>query len=53
MPGRPRIILPDVATHIIQRGNNRQVCFFHADDYRNYLNWLREYALEHGCAIHA
>ena len=53
MPRRPRIILPDVVTHIIQRGNNRQVCFHHADDYRNYLDWLREYAAEYSCAIHA
>ena len=53
MPRRPRIILPDVATHIFQRGNDRQVCFIHADDYRNYLDWLHKYALEHGCAIHA
>ena len=53
MPRRPRIILPYVVTHIIQRCNIRQVCFFYADDYRNYLDCLREYALEHGCAIHA
>ncbi|WP_448875113.1 transposase [Desulfobulbus propionicus] len=53
MPRRPRLILPGVPLHIIQRGNNRQPCF-HADgDYRFYLEWLREYSLMSGCAIHA
>lgn len=33
MPRRPRIILPNTPLHIIQHGNNRQVCFFHEDDY--------------------
>jgi hypothetical protein len=37
-PRRPRLILPGVPLHIIQRGNNRQPCF-HADgDYRFYLS---------------
>jgi putative transposase len=33
MPRRPRIALPNVPVHLIQRGNNRQPCFFadHAD----------------------
>jgi len=28
MPRRPRITLPGVPLHLIQRGNNRQACFF-------------------------
>jgi hypothetical protein len=44
MPGRPRITLPGVPLHLIQRGNNRQACFFADDDYRAYLGWLEEYA---------
>ena len=39
--------------HIIQRGNNRDACFFADDDYRFYLEWLRRYSIESGCAIHA
>ena len=28
MPRRARITLPNIPHHIIQRGNNRQACFF-------------------------
>ena len=27
MPRRPRVVLPHIPLHLIQRGNNRQVCF--------------------------
>ena len=37
MPRRARIVLPGVPLHLIQRGNNRQACFFADDDYRFYL----------------
>ena len=53
MPRRPRITLPDVPLHLIQRGNNRQACFFADEDYQAYLGWLEEYALQTDCAIHA
>ena len=53
MPRRPRIILPDVPVQIIQRGNNRQACFFADEDYLFYLDWLKEYAHEGGWEIHA
>jgi putative transposase len=53
MPRRPRIALPDVPLHLIQRGNNRQPCFFADADYRNYLNWLSEYAESCSCVVHA
>lgn len=53
MPRRARLILPDVPLHIIQRGNNRQACFFADEDYHAYLDWLGEYAAKSGCAIHA
>ncbi|MGV6816856.1 MAG: transposase [Thiotrichales bacterium] len=39
--------------HLIQRGNNRQVCFFADDDYQAYLGWLKEYAAKSGCAVHS
>jgi putative transposase len=38
---------------VAQRGNDRQPCFFTADDYRRYLRDLNEIALREGCAIHA
>ena len=53
MPRRPRITLPGVPLHLIQRGNNRQACFYADDDYRVYLDWLEEYAEVSGCAIHS
>nr|WP_296402445.1 transposase [Zoogloea sp.] len=37
----------------MQRGNNRQACFFAEDDYRVYLDWLTEYAGKSGCRVHA
>ena len=46
-------MLPGVAVHIIQRGNNRQACFYQNGDYRNYLTWLEEYGEASGCQIHA
>lgn len=39
--------------HLIQRGNNRQGCFYTEDDYRFYLEWLQTYAKDTGCAVHA
>ncbi|UCH39249.1 MAG: transposase [Gammaproteobacteria bacterium] len=53
MPRRARLILPNVTVHVIQRGNNRQNCFYRKPDYRNYLEWLQEYAIECDCRIHA
>lgn len=53
MPRRPRLLLPGLPLHIIQRGNNRQACFFANEDYRFYLDWLRQSADQAGCEIHA
>ena len=53
MPRRPRLVVPTVPLHIIQRGNNRQACFFDDDDYLIYLDWLLEYSRKTGCTIHA
>jgi putative transposase len=53
MPRRARLALPNVPLHLIQRGNNRQACFFSDEDCRFYLEWLNEYARKTGCRIHA
>lgn len=53
MPRRPRLIMPDIPLHIIQRGNNRQPCFYADEDYLFYLEWLHEYSRSARCAIHA
>lgn len=53
MPRRSRLIVPNIPLHIIQRGNNRQACFFTDDDYLFYLSWLKKYAKSAECSIHA
>src|ERR1039458_1922669 len=53
MPRRPRLNLARVPLHVIQRGNNRQACFFAEEDYRFYLYWLKKGAEKYGCDIHA
>lgn len=53
MPRRPRLFLPNIPLHVIQRGNNRHLCFVTDEDYRLYLDWLQEYAETAGCRIHA
>jgi len=53
MPRRARITLANVPHHIIQRGNNRGVCFFTDDDYFQFLEWLEKYSLESDSSVHA
>ena len=53
MPRRARLILPDIPLHIIQRGNNRQACFFADGDYAVYLDGLGEHASKAGCKVRA
>lgn len=53
MPRRARLMLPNVPVHIIQRGNNRQACFYADDDYLFYLDWLRSCSQKAGCNVHA
>ena len=52
MPRQPRLDLPGIPQHVIQRGNDRQPCFFSSDDYERYRSQLREISLREGCAIH-
>lgn len=49
----PRIELPNVPQHIIQRGNNRQACFTTNKDFRAYIGWLKEYAKKCEVDVHA
>lgn len=53
MPRRPRVHLDGVPLHIVQRGHNREPCFFAEEDYSSYLHWLGEALTETGCALHA
>ena len=53
MPRRPRLVVPNVPLHIIQRGNNRQNCFFTDSDNLVYLDLLRRAAQNAQCKVHA
>jgi putative transposase len=53
MPRQSRFLLPEVATHITQRGHNGGDCFHREGDYLVYLLHLRELAEKHACAVHA
>lgn len=49
----PRVCLPGISQHIIQRGNNRQACFASEEDFAAYAYWLNDYAMKYQVAIHA
>jgi putative transposase len=53
MPRKPRMYLPGVPAHVIQRGNNRDACFFADDDYRVYLETLDVGLRRYDLALHA
>jgi putative transposase len=53
MPRRPRIHLSNVPLHLVQRGHNREPCFFCDDDYHAYLGWLGEALADTDIALHA
>ena len=53
MARHPRIVLPGVALHVCQRGNDRQDCFRQDNDRLVYLSLLRDYARQRRCAVHA
>jgi len=49
----PRLCPPGIPQHVIQRGNNRSVCFTCEQDFSTYSNWLEEYSQEFDVAVHA
>ena len=49
----PRICPVGIAQHIIQRGNNRQICFGREQDFFAYVGWLKEFSVKFGVDIHA
>jgi len=53
MARQPRLNLPGILQHLVQRGNDRQACFAAETDYLRYLQELREASANHDCAIHA
>lgn len=53
MARQPRLDLPGIPQHIVQRGNNRLPCFLEDDDRRRYRTLLREALQATGCTLHA
>ncbi|GGY76231.1 transposase [Marinobacter zhanjiangensis] len=53
MPRAPRFCPAGVPQHVIQRGVNRQFCFFDELDKGFYSRLLAEYAEEHQVLVHA
>ena len=53
MPRKPRLCMPGLSQHVIQRGNNRAPCFFSTSDYQCYLTVLGEALTRHCCQLHA
>ena len=49
----PRLCLPGIPQHIVQRGTNSQACFGAAGDMGAYAACLNEYARKFNVAIHA
>jgi len=43
MPRKGRVVLPNYPHHIVQRGHNRQIIFAETQDYRYYLDTLKEF----------
>ncbi len=53
MSRKPRMYLPGIPCHVVQRGNDRNACFFSEDDYRFYLQSLKEACLKYQVEVHA
>lgn len=53
MPRRARIMLPGIAVHVVQRGNNQADCFFAPEDREFYLFHLSRLLPRTACRLHA
>lgn len=53
MPRKPRMYMAGLPCHVIQRGNNRESCFFSEQDYLFYLECLKDGCSRYKVALHA
>ena len=53
MPRKPRMYMAGTPAHIVQRGNNRDTCFFAKDDYRIYKEWLGDACKRYSVELYA
>lgn len=49
----PRLDLPQIPQHVVQRGEDHEPCFIADEDYLAYLGDLADAATRCGCAVHA
>ena len=49
----PRLCMAGIPQHIIQRGNNRQICFGSEADFSAYAYWLEDSSQKYKVSIHA
>ena len=49
----PRLCPSGIPQHIVQRGNNRQICFASEEDMSAYLSWLNHYTKQFAVQVHA
>ncbi len=49
----PRVSPIGIPQYVIQRGNNRQVCFASEQDFYAYIGWLKDYADKYQVEVHA
>jgi len=53
MPRKPRMYMAVIPCHVIQRGNNRDECFYTDQDCQLYLDCLRAACERYYVAVHA
>ena len=53
MARKPRVGLPGIPQHVVQRGNNKQACFYNEADYYYFLTVLYDGLENNGCQLHA
>jgi putative transposase len=53
MPRRKRMYLAGLPYHLVQRGNNREVCFVEPENYQYYLQLWKECSKRYRVAVHA
>ena len=49
----PRLCPMGIPQHVIQRGNNKRICFTTNTDVAVYSYWLYEYSLTYDVEVHA
>ena len=53
MARQTRMYIPGIPTHVVQRGHNRNACFFTDEDYAYYKKGLAEALSRYGASLHA